>query len=214
MGACGGHVSAPKRCPPLPRRLCGGQTQDVLRPPAPNEAASGLCSRRPSLPPPGAPLHALRPVGNPRFSRTPTCPQQGACRRRRPPRPESAQGVPTRREDPKLPQIPSTAPGRVHGHTGRGGLRRAAQWGVQAVTSEPNQAAGRSSGVGGATLPSALSPLSRCHLVRSVQLKLNGLADRVQATWSPAPAPAPADGGQHPQPQPEPPPSAPSYRAG
>lgn len=148
------------------------------------------------------------PHGEPQVqSHTHVPPQQGACTRRRPPRPEPAQGLPTRREDPKLPQIPSTAPGRVHGHTGRGGLRRAAQWGVQAVTSEPNQAAGRSSGVGGATLPSALSPLSRCHLVRSVQLKLNGLADRVQATWSPAPAPAPADGGQHPQPQPEPPPA-------
>ena len=195
----GAMSEAPKRCPPLPCRLRRGQTQQVLRPPAPNEAASGLCSRLPSLPPPRGSPPCPAPHGESQVqSHIHVPPQQGARRWCRPPRPESAQGVPTRREDPKLPQIPAVAPGRVHGHTGPRGLRRAAQWGVQAVTSEPNQAAGRSSSVGGATLPSALSPLSRCHLVRSVQLKLNGLADRVQATRSPAPAPAPADGGQHP----------------
>ena len=50
--------------------------------------------------------------------------------------------------------------------------------GVQAVTSEPDQAASLWSGVGGAALPSALSPLSHCHSVSSVQLKLNGLVTR------------------------------------
>ena len=42
---------------------------------------------------------------------------------------QQSQDKPMRREDPKFPQILPTAPGRAHGHTGRRGLCRAAQWG-------------------------------------------------------------------------------------
>ncbi|CAI9156667.1 unnamed protein product [Rangifer tarandus platyrhynchus] len=42
---------------------------------------------------------------------------------------QQSQDMPTRREDPELPQILPTVPGQAHGHTGCGGLRRATQRG-------------------------------------------------------------------------------------
>ena len=94
------------------------------------KAVSGLCSWLPFLPPPRSSPPCPEPHGEPQAqSHIHVPPQQGACRQHRPPRPESAQDMPTRREDLNLPQIPPAATGRAHGHAGQGGLRRAAQWG-------------------------------------------------------------------------------------
>ncbi|XDA85046.1 hypothetical protein R6Z07F_014831 [Ovis aries] len=82
--------------------------------------------------------------------------------------PRATGRLPDRPEEPLLEAALSPGPWNRLLRGATGGLvlgGGAAQWGVQAVTSEPSPAAGRSSGVGGATLPSALSPLSRCHLM-------------------------------------------------